>query len=562
MTKYPVSVLLTILVCVLCLSSIASAAEVYYVGGKTSRKNKSTASASRSPSPLIVNGRIGQEVSWQDVGGNLSKSFLERGTDYISELYLNAFKDNAVADYRFTGNSYLRKTDMPDVDMERTVRVKQIYLKLENEDNSVEFGDIYTEFSRFTVSYPLEGFRAKMNRAGIVQYQFLAARKYNEDSAISKYQRDVVGAKADCRLFADSDAFTLFRLGLQAVTNQDDSSTLTRNSNTKDLRNTVVSTDGQITLTQLWSLQYELAQSFTVEDEDSPVSRQLISDHALRFEPSFRSPKGGVRYLYYYVQPQFLADTGSAVPDRLQHQVTIDYSFHPRLAATMTENYYYDHLKGSTRTKRTTGDEKYINFFMQPFEQRKTFSLRPYMIYQDRTSDDPGRTAAALTQTYGLSLNENIGRTSYGMGYEYRKYCDENNHGNSEYFNRLRANLSRDQKFLGRRLYYYNEWIAEVRTARRNTKKDDVNFIIGVSGQYDALSNMVSRFGYNVQDTNAATPENGFVNHRTFLEFDFLLYKKQSSHFVMRGERNIYMHENEDQEYTETRAIAKLTSNF
>jgi hypothetical protein len=312
----------------------------------------------------------------------------------------------------------------------------------------------------------------------------------------------------------------------------------------------------------LWSLQYELAKSFTVEDEDSEVSRKDIADHALRFEPSFRSPKGGMRYLFYYVQPQFLADTGSAVPDRLQHQVTIDYSFHPRLAATITEDYYYDHLKGSTRTKRTIGNDKFINFFMQPIEQRKTFSLRPYMIYQDRTSDDPGRTSAALTQTYGFSLNDNRGKASYGMGYEYRNYCDEFTHDNSEYFNRLRANMSRDQQFLGRRLYYYNEWVAEVRTARRNSKKDDLNFIMGVSGQYDALPNMVSRFGYNLQDTNSATPENGFMNHRTFLELDFLLYSKLSSHFVIRGERNIYTHENSDQEYTETRAVAKLMSNF
>ncbi len=461
-----------------------------------------------------------------------------------------------------TSASFLRKTDMPDVDVERTVRLKQIYLKLENEDNNVEFGDIYTEFSRFTVSYPLEGFRTKINKKGLLQYQFLAARKYNQDNTLSKYQRDVVGVKTDYRFFKDTNKFPLFRIGLQAVTNQDDSSTLTRNSNTKDLRNTVISTDGQITLKQMWSMQYELAKSFTVEDEDSAVSRQVISDHALRFEPSFRSHKGSVRYLFYYVQPQFLADTGSAVPDKLQHQVTIDYSFHPRIAATMTENYYYDHLKGSTRAMRTTNNEKLINFFMQPIEQRKTFSLRPYMIYQDRTSDDPGRTAAALTQTYGLSINENRGKTSYGMGYEYRKYCNEANHGNSEYFNRLRANMSCDQQFLGRRLYYYNEWVAEVRTARRNNKKDDVNFIMGVSGQYDALSNMVSRFGYNMQDTNAAMPENGFMNHRTFFELDFLLHRKLSSHFIMRGERNIYTHENGNQEFTETRIVAKLTSNF
>ncbi len=102
MINYSVLVFLTVLVCMLCLSDIIFAAEAYYLGAKPSHEKHLSSSTFQSSSPFTINGRVSQEVSWQDIGGNLSKSFLERGTDYITELYLNVLKNNAIADYQLT----------------------------------------------------------------------------------------------------------------------------------------------------------------------------------------------------------------------------------------------------------------------------------------------------------------------------------------------------------------------------------------------------------------------------------------------------------------------------
>ncbi|MBU1727683.1 MAG: hypothetical protein KJ880_08645, partial [Candidatus Omnitrophica bacterium] len=227
------------------------------------------------------------------------------------------------------------------------------------------------------------------------------------------------------------------------------------------------------------------------------------------------------------------------------------------------ENYYWDHLPGSTLTKRTINDEKYVTLNLRPFDKRKDFSLRPYFNWLQRNSDDIINSAESATYTTGFSLNDSLDeKTNYGANYEYRGYSDEAYDTSTEFFHRIGFNFSREQEVFGRRLYFSIEPGVSLRNAKGLSDKQDVNSTFSANGQYSLLEKLTSRFGYNMQNDYTGRPNSDYVNQRTFLEFDLLFSKKKGAHFVVRGERNIYCFKDSNQDYTESRAIGKFVSNF
>ena len=63
----------------------------------------------------------------------------------------------------------------------------------------LEFGDLYADFTNFTLGSSLEGFRGDFqlfqSPAGF-QNQFVAARKNREDVWAGQYQRNVFGVRS------------------------------------------------------------------------------------------------------------------------------------------------------------------------------------------------------------------------------------------------------------------------------------------------------------------------------------------------------------------------------
>ena len=117
------------------------------------------------------------------------------------------------------------------------------------------------------------------------------------------------------------------RLGSQVVTSQDDSATAWHvtpsGTAVQDLSNTVFGLDGDVRFKKYFNFRWEWARSAHVQDTDVPQN-QTEYGNALRLEPSFSSRFVNFRYLYYYVQPSFYTDVGSASTDKVQHQFTLD----------------------------------------------------------------------------------------------------------------------------------------------------------------------------------------------------------------------------------------------
>ena len=527
------------------------AAEVYYLGG-TGQGN--------GPA-FRLSGSVSQQVIHNDVSGNISKSFLKRGTDYISETNLNVVK-KLLGNYSLEGQVFLRKTDDPRVDVRRDVRMKQFDLKILNPDNLYEFGDFYGDFSPFALGSSLEGAHAVLSPSSSQKYQVVAARTGEADTTTSRFQRNVAGVKADHQFFLDSTAFSNFRMGVQAVTVADDSSSVERAASTKDIINTVLSTDGEIAWRGPLALQYEVAHSF-YKDETSAEPRNTDQANAVRIKPSFSTDKWGIGYLYYLAQPKFYSDQGSAMPDKIQHQVNVDYRFSQRFSVNMVENYYWDHLPGSSQTKRTTNNEQYVSITAQPMEGRTSFVVRPYVSYARKDSDDPANSAEGATRMAGIAFNDLIQAIglNYGAKYEFRSYKDYANGTASDYFHRIGFNASRDFKVWQRRLYLALEPNIDLRRTKTDTNYD-VGMNLGANGQYDISERLFLRGNHTLSDMNAARPSSDYVQTRTSSELDFMLNQAKTAHFITRYEYNHYIFEDGQQSYNENRIIGKFFINF
>jgi len=519
-----------------------------------SSKRKSDANRSGK-----ISGTILQEIDWNEVSGAKTKSFLRNGTDYLTELHLN-MTEKLPKDYNFEGQWFIRKTDNPRIEPRVDVRLKDVNLKAYNPENLAEFGDFYGEFSQFVLGASLEGLNTEFSPSSKEKYKFLAGRTGQADEAASLFQRDVAGIKADRYFFDNSDIFSNFRVGAQAVTVNDDSASLERTSSTKELHNTVGGIDGEIVFRKTFSFIYEFARSTYMEDKEASSHYQNAS--ALRLQPQVNLGKVNLRYLYYFVQPKFASAVGSAAPDKIQHQSTADIRINRKTLLSLTENYYWNHLTGSTLTKRTTNDEKYITLNLRPFDSRQSFMFRTYANYQNRTSDDTGHSASGTTRTIGFALNDLLDKnTTGGISYEYRGFTDSATRSTSDYFNRAGFNIARDQKFFNRRLYCSLDPSVDLRSTKTSSKKD-VNINVGVTAQYDMSQRLIMRLGNNLTDVNSSKSRADYLNNRSYLEFNHLINKDRAARFIVRVERNRFCHEDGGQTFNEQRVIGKFIASF
>jgi len=554
----------------------AFSAEVYYFGnggGEKSEQNKSYPLSQRfkdlmdlsSDRPMSersgrISGSVLTQAEYDKVSGNKSKSFLDKGWDYLTEMDLN-MQEKLWSDYNMEGQLMMRKTDNPRIEPRRDVRIKEYSLKVSNPDNLFLAGDFYGELSPLTMGSSLEGLTAEVKPNETLAMKYIAARQDGPDEAASTFQRNVFGTKFDTFWFKDSETISNSRLGFQAVTVQDDSSDPDRTSSFTDLRNSVLSVDGDLAFVRYFSLNYELARSMYLADEDSATIKDQSYGNALRVTPQMRFGNTTLRHLYGYTQPQFYADVGSSSPDKVQHQTTVDHRFSKRASASLMHNYYWDHLTGSSRTKRTINDDKSVTLNFFPFLSRESFRARVNTGYNLRNSDDTANTLESETFTAGFGVNDRWKETDVGFSYEYRAFSNRHDKSTSDYFNRLGMTFAREYYVAARRLYFSLNPGMDF----RRTKTDDnydINALLGFSGQYDMAQNLITRFGHNVIDSNSSRANSDYTNNRSFMELDWTLGKERNRHVVLRGDINRYMHEDGTLNYKEHQLILKCVFNF
>lgn len=512
----------------------------------------------------MITGSVMEDVSWNDVGGNGNNSFLRKGVYQDTEANINAY-ERLWGDYNFEGQIFLRWTDDRRIERRKDIRVKQLTTKISNPDNTLLFGDFYGDFSQFTLGNSLEGFYGEMKPLKWLQVKGVAARSQSPDQDQSTYWRSVLGGKVDAFLLQESDFFNTFRVGAQVVTNQDDRATVEQENRAipmNDLNNTVVSIDGEIAFKKHFSVVYEAATSAYIENYSAADRADYKYANAFRIQPKLRYGPFQVRYLYYYVQPKFYTDSGSAMADKMQNQFTMDWDLSKKARISFVENYYWDHLGGSDKTRRTINDEQYFTLTLKPSDKHSDFNVRAYTNIQQRNSDDPDHLIRTITLTPGMSLNDNLDeKTSYGIFNEFRGYVDRFNGKASDFFYRCGGNIGREQQVIGRMLYFGTSINMDFHDQK---SEDDNENIIGFSftGQYNFFADHMFYFGYNINASNAAGPAQGYFNTMNYAEFNLLMEKKRNTRLVLRGEFNRYNAEESGNSYDETRIITRWTSSF
>ncbi|MBF0216233.1 MAG: hypothetical protein HQL30_04480 [Candidatus Omnitrophica bacterium] len=570
---------------IFCRPLTLEAAEVYYLGqgstaGGAPDVNKTFTLEDRVDDLLdfknygnygpdrsgMITGSVMEEINFNATGGNGTKTFLRRGVYQNTEVNINSY-EKLISDYSFESQLFLRRTDDRRIERRKDLRVKQLTTQISNPDNMLLFGDFYGDFSQFTLGNSLEGFNAEIKEYDSVHLQGVAARSQSPDNDMSAFWRNVYGGKTDIFLFKEEgeEAFKTFRIGTQAVTNRDDRATSDSTglgTPIPDMSNTVVSVDGEIATKEYFSLIYELGTSYHNLDERKAAYSDDKHGNAFRARPRLKYGPFTGTYLFYYVQPKFYTDAGSAMPDKMQHQGTLDYDITKKMRATVTENYYWNHLTGSTLKKRTIYDEKYMTLNMRPYESDPSFSVRAYTNVQERRSDDVFNTLRAVTYTPGVAVNDNLDdKTSYGIFGEFRGFIDKYVKSNSDYFYRLGTNLGREQYILKRRAYLSGYLNLDYHDPKKYPK-EDFNTGVGFQGQYNIYGAHMLYFGYNVNSSDSNQPMQNYFNYTTFFEMNFLMEKKRSTRLVFRGEHNDYNQQDKEQSYDETRFITKLVSNF
>ncbi|MDD5634391.1 MAG: hypothetical protein PHW46_03845 [Candidatus Omnitrophica bacterium] len=512
----------------------------------------------------MITGSVMEEVSWNDVGGNGAQSFLKRGVYQNTEVNINAY-ERLWGDYNFEGQVFVRKTDDRRIEDRKDLRLKQLTTQIYNSDNMLMFGDFYGDFSQFTLTSSLEGFYLELKPCDTINFKGVAARSQSADNAAGTFWRNVAGGKADYFFFRESDMFSTFRMGAQAITSQDDSSSVDSTSRATpidDLNNTVVSVDGEITFKKYLSVVYELARSAYIANESGPDKKRYKFGNAFRVQPNFRYGPFLFKYLFYFVQPHFYTDVGSAMSDKQQHQFTVGWALTKKIYASFVENYYWDHLEGSSLTKRTRNNEQYITLNLRPFETDPDFNIRTYTNVQQRKSDDSDKTINNITITPGIGINDRLDKqTSYGIFYEYRGYVDSKNHKSSDFFNRVGGNMGREQIVFGKRFYGSANISMDFHDPKMY-KKNEVTTTFSFVGQYNFMAEHMLYFGYNIATSDTAIAGQDYFNNMSYVEFNLLMEKKRSARLVLRGEHNRYNKEDKSLSYDESRVIAKVVSNF
>lgn len=506
----------------------------------------------------MITGRMAVQGEYTSVRGNQAKSFYrDENKDHLMELDLRVF-EKLLSGYQFQGETSLRKTDNQRMEPRNAVVLKQLNLSVFNDTNLFEFGNFYSDFSQFVMGTSLEGANVELAPTDNLLTRAVIARTH--ESGRGLYQRNVYGAKADVKPLEGHPSVSLLRLGVQAVSVDDDSASLQNDPGATDQDNNVAGVDGELRLRNGAFVVFEAARSGYIEDED--VSDRRLYGTAWRIMPGYRhNDLWDLRYLAYRVDPAYRTLVGSASSDKQQHMVSADWRLNPDNTLTLSQNWYWDKLSGSDRPYRTRYDEKYLSLLSRPFQEFRTVSLRPYLNHQHKDSDDAANSADSATVTVGLATNARLWETTLGVFGELRHFTARPANVDGEDSWRYGASMGRDFTLLARRLYLAAGYVGNLR-ANQATEGQDMHHGLTFNGRYELSEPLIMTFGYNYQDAANTGPTQDYQINTRFLEFAYRLHKQRNTVISLRGEHNDYEYDTAGEDYSEARYTLRFVSNF
>ncbi|MBU1055453.1 MAG: hypothetical protein KKC46_16765 [Proteobacteria bacterium] len=345
------------------------------------------------------------------ISGNENQSILQNGTFYSSDFTIaNREKILNGCDFEWLIN--FRNTDDPLVD-EKDTHLLKFYTKIGKPKLfRVEFGDIYSNFSRYSLTSNLEGlqgsYQFNFSPSYYIKPLFVISRSKRAISS-EHYARYVMGGRLEAGSVNKGAV-----IGLNFSKNWDDTGSIDNDdlpagNNFSPDENYVYSINAKFQKNSLWKIKRiavdaEAATSrFNDDKDDSSVSTR--NDWAFR-SSIIGTLINGLRFDVGYekVQPDFHTNAGSAPVDQQLFRTNLNYNIYNWLQLRGGYKTYRNNLKGQLENTQRSY-MPHLSVTLLPTKELSLEFLYRYN-YIDSATHDPRNYRNTYTATGRYSLKK------------------------------------------------------------------------------------------------------------------------------------------------------------
>ena len=299
-----------------------------------------------------------QRFYYNDISGNEENSFLTPGANYELNYYISNRHEIPTADGKpiiLQFDMDLRATDDPVID-NHTWHITHLYTKVEKpEEYLVEFGDIYSNLSTYSMALAIEGLQGwqeiKIGEKAKIGAQATAGRVFRGIER-NNYERKVIGS----RLYYSP--YQNLQMGINFSRNWDDTGSISdKNLSIDDLSpdsNNVFSYDINLYNADWWifnaiNFYSEIAYSWF---DDNIKNRDVNShyDWAFRWGISGQVEELFLNADYERVNPDFHTNLGSAPADLEQFNLNGTYRLFNAARLSASCRWFRNSLDNSRET--------------------------------------------------------------------------------------------------------------------------------------------------------------------------------------------------------------------
>ena len=386
-----------------------------------------TASAEETPSKafsiipgMSVHGEYSLKGAMHRTGGSGDKTLLRRGEFLTNALKLQAEQILGLG-WNARTDLHVRKTQDPQIDKRKDLHMLGLTIEIYNPKFRFTFGDIFGDFSQYTLGQSLEGFQAALDTDRL-DVKAVAGHSQREDEG-RQFKRYVFGGRSEVLAVKEYGPLSDARLGLNFSEAEDDRGSIENKGTAADASNRVGSFTHHAIFWEKSVWDMEAAKSWIDEDARSgPVLRRAGT--ALRILNNTKlTKKAKTKLTYEWVGADFNTLTGSAIPDRVNMLGRVNYRFNEAWMSDAAYRANYNKLDKSTADKRTvlhvpnmaltwtpnSSDWKLQDFFSRLYwEMRRRYSQDDATGQVDFQADEIGLEDEFKVRKYNLSSGWSI----------------------------------------------------------------------------------------------------------------------------------------------------------
>lgn len=282
-------------------------------------------------------------------GPGRDQSSLTDGFRYLN--ILDATGNGVSGNFDYSFNIGAQFTDDQKIDSQ-TFLLTNLKADFSNEAHSINLGDIYREFSQYSLSTSLKGgaYSFRKEDSGLPEFEFIygyANSRWDNfhgfgENYIESMKRKVVGGKLNYNVQDD------FKAGLSIVSTNDSE----RVSDSDELYDIISYTLG-------W--EYAFVPKLTISGESSLADTTLstssdapdteLAGYAHKFTMKGSGEKSKLTIQYERVSPEYRTVVGSAITDREKAKVKLRYKYNEKHTITSGFLWYRNNLNGEKDTR-------------------------------------------------------------------------------------------------------------------------------------------------------------------------------------------------------------------